>query len=614
MIFLISLIVAIIGSLPILFAKSDSNNKTATFIITAIIYLFITWGVFYIGMPSLAYPLFGWIGGWLFILFCISAGVSNSIDEDSFNIISILIAVLTIIIIIGYAIGTSTMFRSSEYAKLIGTISDKTEKHWTQDTKQIDPTNIRLVPPNYAFSMARTVVKDGSQYQLSEKHMTLQKIEGKNGLEYVYLIPLDFTGYFVWLNVDYVPGYVKVSATDPYATPKLINNIKMKYTPEAYFGDNLERMLYRKYPNKVFMDYSFESDDNGNMFYVVSVLHPTIGYSGLVVDGVITFDPQTGKDSGIIPIGTTPSWIDRVVPAEIAIEYIDYWGMYQGGWINSWSGKKGLKESENVTLNYSTDNNCVFAVPITSTNNNDHSMLSIMYIDSRTGKATNYILTDNGGTEDAIIGAVNAKVSYKNMHASGQVVYENVYGILSALVPVLGQKDNYEGLAIIETSTKRVAFGETPTKALAAYQKILMERNGQIVTDNAIQLNKINDIIYRMGWELSGTDKMYYLMFKNNSHTFQINSNIASELSLTREGDLIEIKYIESNENVIPTTYFKNLTLNIKSSAEQDTVYNKHLKNEEIRKDENDVKDIRNKINDMSDEELKNLIKSKKTS
>ena len=610
MIFLISLIVAIVGALPILLSKSDS--KTPTFIVTGVIYVFLSWLIFYGLMPSLAYPLGGWIGGWLFILFVISAVIGSSIDEDSVNVPSIILAIGSIMVIIGYAIGTSGMFRASDYAKLIGTISDKTEKHWTQDTKQIDPTNIRLVPPNYAFSMAKTVVKDGSQFQLSGKHITLQKIEGKNGLEYVYLVPLDFTGYFVWLNADYVPGYVKVSATDPYATPKLYTNIKMKYTPEAFFGDNLERMLYRKYPNKILMDYSFEADDNGEVFYVVTVCKPTIGYSGLVVEGVIAFNPQTGTDSGILPIGTTPSWIDRVMPAEIASANVDYWGLYQGGWVNSWSGKKGLKESENVTLNYSVDNECVFAIPITSTNNEDHSMLSIMYINSRTGKAVNYVLTDNGGTEDAIVGSVNAKVSFKNMHASGQVVYENVYGILSALVPVLGQKDNYEGLAIVETSTKRVAFGETPAKALAAYQKILMERNGQIVTDNAIQLNKINDVIYRMGWELSGSDKMYYLMFKNNSHSFQINSNIASELSLSREGDLVEIKYVDSNENVIPTTYFHNLTINIKSSAAQDTVEHKFIKSEEVRKDRVDANDIRNRVNDMSDEDILKLVKSKK--
>ena len=608
MIFLIALIAGFVGALPILFSKSES--KVSTFVISGVFFVLLGWLFFYAGMPSLAYPLGGWIGAWLFILFIASTVIT--FEDDELNVPSILIALGTILIIIGFSVFNSAFFRANDYANLIGNISDKTEKHWTQDTKQIDPTNIRLVPPNYALSMAKTVVKDGSQYQLSHNHITLQKIDGKNGLEYVYLIPLDFTGFLVWANTNYVPGYVKVSATDPYAVPKLYNNLEMKYTPGAYFSDNLERILYNKYPNKILTDYSFESDDNGNIFYVVTVCHPSIGYNGTVVDGVIIVDPQTGKDNGIIPIGSVPSWVDRVIPEDIAIEYINLWGLYKNGWGNSWIGKKGLKKSENVSLNYSSDNKCVYAIPVTSTNNSDHSMLSIMYMDTRTGAVTNYTLTDNGGTEDAIIGAVNAKVSYKNMHASGQVVYENVYGTLSALVPVLGQKDNYEGLAIVETANKRVAFGETPVKALAAYQKILMERTGQIATDNTIELNKITEVIYRMGWEFSGTDKAYYLMFKNNPHSFQINSDIASELSLTKEGDLVEIKYIDSKENTIPTTYFHNLTLSIKSTPAQDVVIDKQIKTQENRKNRLDVNDLRNKVNDMSDEDVLKLIKDKK--
>jgi len=139
-----------------------------------------------------------------------------------------------------------------------------------------------------------------------------------------------------------------------------------------------------------------------------------------------------------------------------------------------------------------------------------------------------------------------------------------------------------------------------------------MERTGQIATDNSIQLNKINDIIYRMGWEFNGTDKAYYLMFKNNSHTFQINSDIASELSLTREGDLVEVKYIDSNENVIPTSYFHNISLNIKSAPAQEIVISKQLKTQENKKGRLDVNDLRNKVNDMSDEDVLKLIKEKK--
>lgn len=605
MIFLISLILGIVGALPILFAKE--SGKMSSFVIAGACYVLFSWVCLYFGLPSLAYPLLGWVGFLLFILFAVSCIIASAI-EDEFNLPSFLIALISIVLILGGVFVNSAMFRASAYANLIGEISDKTEKHWTQDTQQIDPTNVRLVPPSYALSMARTVVKDGSQFQLSEENMTLQKINGKNGLEYVYLIPLDYSGFSVWANTDFVPNYVKVNATDAYAKPQLLN-AKLKYTPGACFGDNLERILYKKYPNKVFKDYSFESDDNYNLFFVVTVCHPTIGYNGLVVDGVIIVDPLTGEDGGIISKDKVPAWVDRVIPTELVINYINWWGEYKNGWLNSWYGKKGLKMAENSTVNYSFDNKCVFVIPVTSTNDNDHSMLSIMYVDTRTGKFTNYVLKDNGGTESAIIGAVDAKVSFKNMHASDQVVYENVYGVLTALVPVLGQKDNYEGLAIVETASKRVAFAETPSKALTLYQKILMERGGQIATNNSVELKKIKDVVYRLGWELSGTDKMYYLKFRKSPYTYQVNSDIASELCLTQEGDSIEVRYVDSKENVIPTNYFHNLTLNIKSTPVQEIVNSKLLKATDDKKNRLDANDIRSKVQDMSDEELLNKLK-----
>ena len=206
MIFLMALILGIVGALPILTTK-DSGKKYVTFFISGTCYVLFSWLVLYFGLPSLAYPLLGWSGFLLFLLFTSSCIISSTVD-DEVNFTSLCIAVVSLILMFGCLIGNSAMFRSSAYASLIGDVSAKTEKHWTQDTQQLDPTNVRLVPPSYALSMARTVVKDGSQFQLAEENMTLQKINGKNGLEYVYLIPLDYSGFSVWANTDFVPSYV----------------------------------------------------------------------------------------------------------------------------------------------------------------------------------------------------------------------------------------------------------------------------------------------------------------------------------------------------------------------------------------------------------------------
>ena len=95
-----------------------------------------------------------------------------------------------------------------------------------------------------------------------------------------------------------------------------------------------------------------------------------------------------------------------------------------------------------------------------------------------------------------------------------QIVYENIYGKLSALVPVLGSNGNYQGLAIIQTDNKRLAFGTSPQDALTEYQKIVMSAGGQITTENTKELNEFKGKVDRIGWDISTNGKQYYIYFK----------------------------------------------------------------------------------------------------
>jgi hypothetical protein len=467
MFLLIAVLTGLLGaSLIFFFSELDSKVKGATFVILTLVYSLIAWWIFYAALPSFAWPLLGLYGGTLAIWWIATCVVGLSIaDEAEWNHIFWL-PIAYLVILTGVGIFTSPMFRSSDYASLIGQVQEKTEKHWSQDVQPLDPTHIRLVPQEQALSLAMTTLsKDGatlgSQFPLSNDHITLQKINN----DYWYLIPLDFKGWAVWTNASCVPGYVKVSATDPYAKPLLITGKKIKYTPGAFFGDNLERRLFNKYKSKILMDYSFEEDENGNVFWIISVCVPTIGFKGLVLEGVVIFNPETGEDQ-FVPITEINkdakwNWIDRVVPAELVEDYINYWGDLKNGWWNSFWSHINLLQAETPTMNYSFDSRCVFVSPITSSSNKDQAMTGLMYTDAKTGKFT-YYMTSGGATEQAVIDAVNSTVSYQKWHANSQIVYENVYGKLSALVPILGENGNYQGLAIVENENKRVAVGTTP--------------------------------------------------------------------------------------------------------------------------------------------------------
>jgi hypothetical protein len=290
---------------------------------------------------------------------------------------------------------------------------------------------------------------------------------------------------------------------------------------------------------------------------------------------------------------------------------VNYWGELKDGWWNKFWTHINLLAAETPTMNYSSDGRCIFVLPITSSNKTNQSMTGLMYCDSRTGKFT-YYTTSGGATEEAIAQAVNSQLSYKNWHASEQMVYENVYGKLSALVPVLGANGNYQGLAIVENENKRVAFGLVPQEAIVEFQKVIMNSSGQISTEFVKNTVEYTGKIIRIGWDMSSSGKQYYLYFNQFKNAFLVSSESQPELALTKEGDNVQIKFISSDQMSVPTISFKNLTLNLTSSKNEQSVIQQINQREEKKQTEMNVKDFKEELKSMNDEQLKNLMNSQK--
>ncbi len=612
MFFLTALLLGIIGALPALISKETSNSaKIIAFSILTIIYTGFSWWILWGCLFSTAWPLFGMHSFIVLACWIISAFVSGIMSETIYYSAWFPVGLL-ILIIIKAASGAAMFGNTDEYASLIGKFETKKDVHWSQEIQPLDPTHLRLVPDVVAIRLAQTALSEngvtlGSQYPLASDYTTLQKIKG----DYYYLIPLDFKGWRVWTNSKEVPAYVKVSATDPKAKPVLVNHLKMKYTPGAWFENNLERFLYAKYKNKVLRDFSFEEDDNGNVFWIISVCKPTIAYGALVVEGVIVLDPQNGNEKflNMTEVNSKKyAWIDRVIPKDIVENYIDNWGDLKGGWWNSTWDHVNVLEAETPTMNYSADGRCVFVTPVTSEGKNNTSMTGLMYTDARTGVSTYYTVS-GGSTEEDIINSVNASVSFKHWVASEQIIYENVYGQLAALVPVLGSSGTYQGLAIVEIKNRSVALGSTPQEALIEFEKIVMGSGAQFSTESTKQDLEYTGKVKRIGWEISSNGKQYYLYFDGFSNSFMITSAVQSELALTEVGDSVYVKYIDSKQASVPVKSFKNLTLNLTMSSNEKSVKNQMDKRSSETDLKSDVKDFKEKVKGMSDEEIQKIIK-----
>ncbi|WP_224654324.1 hypothetical protein, partial [Escherichia coli] len=78
-------------------------------------------------------------------------------------------------------------------------------------------------------------------------NLQIQKVDGK----FVYIAPVEFSGFFKWMNGKTTPGYFTMSATDSADNPKFVKT-EMAYTPSSYFHQQVERHMRMAAPDLIF--------------------------------------------------------------------------------------------------------------------------------------------------------------------------------------------------------------------------------------------------------------------------------------------------------------------------------------------------------------------------
>lgn len=607
MMFLFALIIGVLGAAPILVSK-----RFGVAAIMAVVYTLINWGVFYLLLPSLVWPLWGFLGGLLVATWLISAITGYIIHEfetrnyettSEASLIPIVLFGLGLLALIGRSCGGCAAFRAQEYASLIGPME---QREWTQDIQPADPKHIRLVPPEMARWLADKQLGSapgaiGSQFDIKDGSMTLQMVKG----ELWYVAPLDFKDFGTWQSTKAAPGYVMVHAEDPLRPVVVKTDEHYAFMPGAYFDHDLERHMWTNgYASSGMDDFSFELDEAGKAWWVITVFEPTIAYNGEKVLGAAIVDPVNGAID-FHPMDKVPDWVDRVVPQSFAKMYANCWGDLGGGWVNSWWGEQNLMQAGDVEIIYGADGQPDWAIGMTSQNSKDSSLVRLIYLNSRTGKAVSYHA--KGGTESAVLAAVNNKVSYRKWHGSGPVLY-NLYGHMVSVVPLLGENHTYQGVAIVSVDNLQVAVGENQQQALREFQKIMNESGQQIAPDAKHEQKTLELKVDRFAVETQGGDAIYFLHLEGVPHIFTGGNTLSEKLRLTQIGDTVKVTYEDSGEGVMPLTAFDNVSLKIETSPTENEVRERVEERKEKVEAERAGPTAREKLNHMSDEELARLL------
>ena len=536
-------------------------------IVGGILLLIISGAFFYFQMPVIAYGFTGL--GVLVVLISFLALIlfSNLSYNQStkrfswgkgllfFNIL-LIFSLLYFLIIPFFT--SSPIFHSAKFKKLLGSV--KAGSNISDHIAPISLDEIRTVDKPLANLVGQKILGSqpalGSQVELGE--FTIQKIKN----ELIWVAPLEHSGFFKWLNNrEGTPGYVTVSATNERDV-KLVQQIggkplKIKYQNGSFFGEDLKRKIYfNGNMNHGLTEYSFELDDNGLPFWVVTTYKKEVGFKGRNATGILIVNPQNGELKSY-KINEIPDWVDRVQPSGFVQEQIDDWGEYVNGYWNFANINK-LTSTEGLVLVYGKDNKSYWYTGLTSVGK-DESTVGYMLVDSRTKQATYY--KQSGATEYAAQKSAEGKVQEKEFYATTPIPYNinNIPTYVMSLKDNAGLVKMYAMVGINDYTI--VGVGNTLRETLTSFKNTYNMSSNVLNTNSEVTKKEIIGVISRIQNDVKNGNSFYYFIIEGSSKIFVGSSSISSHIPVTQVGDSIKIEYDEDIEVVADISSFKNLKL-----------------------------------------------------
>ncbi len=538
-------------------------KNTKKLIIATVITLLVAAVGFYILLPAInPYSQEFWVSllflvliwGAVYLICGTASGVKHLSKKGNFDFgafktgvlkwVAIVAAIPLAVLIVGNII-SSTFFNAEAYSNII----EVPEAVFEEDMPENDTvTNIALMDSESATmignrtlgALSEVVSQFEAGYHYSQ--INLGGAPAKvNNLEYV--------DFFKWMNnrENGIPGYIKVDPVNSGAEyVKLTNN--MKYVDSAYFGEDLMRKLRFDYPTKIFDEVTFEIDEQGSPYYIVSCMSPKIGLFGAMdVSEVIIFNPVDGN-SEIYSVSETPAWVDNVFTGQLASQKYDWYGMLKNGFWNSIIGNKDCKVTTDDFGYIVIGDDVWYFTGVTSVSS-DESNIGFIISNARTGEYKFYPVI--GAEEYSAMQAAQGEVQEKGyvasfpslINVSGEATYIMVLKDSGGIVKLCALV-NVENYSIVATGSNQI-------EAKEAYIKLLVE-NGIITQQSApaipedtnaksvdITVADIREVVS------AGTSVLY--ITDENGVLYKQSVSADESIMLIAVGDKITVKYTDTN-------------------------------------------------------------------
>ncbi|MFJ8460930.1 hypothetical protein ACIQ57_17565 [Lysinibacillus xylanilyticus] len=411
------------------------------------------------------------------------------------------------------------------------------------------------VPPQFARNKMKKAfgqVPNTSYYELGR--LQIQKVNG----EYVYIAPVEFSGFFKWMNGKTTPGYFIMSATDSADNPKFVEQ-EMKYVPSAYLNANLERHIRLQHPYLIFYgDVQLEVDEDGKPYYIQSYGDFISGRNGFDVKGIVLVDALTGK-SEVIKLADVPEFIDGAVSPETVSLQNSYFGNYVHGYWNSRFGKKDVKlpsdegTESNVSPIFDEKGDMYYFTDFTSPKEGVDSMLGYSLTNARTGEATYYTGNLDASYMDSQgnLQIIEKKFIEKKWTGKMPVLY-NFYGEASWLTAVLDSNGFLQNYFIVSAANPEISvYAPTPKEALKLYKTALSRGGNKVEGSSHAEEKNASGKVLRVYKERLG-DFTVASFLLNNGENYVVSSETEPLAIYLQEGDEVILTYGDTGEQFLP--------------------------------------------------------------
>ena len=521
------------------------NKKVSVTIIKLLITLLVGFIYFYFKLPSfnlhdLQFYTFVFVVCAVYCLLSVftigvyrveSVGELVGVLKKNCLVPALICAALVVLMVVGTVV-SSPIFRASAYSELL-TIEDG---DFAAEVKEISFDQIPMLDEDSAERLG-----DRKLGELSDMVSQFEVADDYTQINYngrpVRVTPLLYGDIIKWFNnrSDGLPAYLIIDMVDQSVEVVRLEE-GMKYSTAEHFGRNLYRHLRFNYPTYMFYGASFEINDDGVPYWICPRMVKTIGlFGGTDIDGAVLVNAITGE-SRYYDAADIPTWVDRVFFSELVMEQYDNHGLYQGGFINSLLGQKGVTITTEG-YNYLAMNDDVYMYTGITSVGGDQSNVGFILTNQRTKETKYYPCA--GATEKSAQASAQGEVQHLGYIATFPLLL-NISDQPTYFMPLKDAAGLVKMYSMVNVQQYQiVAVGNSVAECEANYLKLLS--NDNVISGDPGTSSEITGEIAEIRSAVIDGNTVYYIRLTGGDSYYMVSASGSEIAPILDVGDEVAI-------------------------------------------------------------------------